>query len=76
MRITLTLFEPPDHPLIDGFSTFEGSAVRTRSDEEAHLVLSAVKGVPTPSFFIDQPRAFRRKIVMLGRLDEPGRWGR
>ena len=34
MKITLAVFEPADHPLIHGFSTYQGSAVGTRSDEE------------------------------------------
>ena len=34
MKITPTVFEPADHPLINGFSTYQGSAVGTRSDEE------------------------------------------
>src|SRR5437016_5612380 len=57
MRIPVTIFEPPDHPLIDGFSTFEGHAVRTRSDREAHVVFSVVNRGPAPSLLIDSARA-------------------
>src|SRR5439155_5003819 len=68
VKIALAVFEPADHPLIDGFSTYQGSAVGTRSDEEGELVLGSVNAVPMPRFLINQPSPGGRKVVALGCL--------
>src|SRR5438477_12603308 len=71
VRITLTVFQPANHPLVDGFPTHKGSAMPTRSDEEAYLVLSAVKLVPTSGFLIDKLRPRRREAVLPGGPQQP-----
>src|ERR1051326_5665120 len=71
MKVTLTVLEPADHPLVHCLTSFEWSSVRALADKEAELVLSAVEPKPAARFFVDQPRSGRREIVAFGSEDEP-----
>ena len=72
MKVTFTVLEPANHPLVDCFSRLERSAVWAPSDKKAQLVLGAVEAEPAAGFFIDEPGPGRREIITFGRQDEPG----
>src|SRR6266550_2600236 len=75
VKITLAVFEPANHPFIDGFSSLERHAVRSRPDEKAHLVFSAVEAVPMSGLLIHWLGGIGREEVTLGRQNDPRLWG-
>src|SRR5260370_15074243 len=74
MKISMTVFQPANHPLIYRFPAHQRSAMRARTYEDPDLFYRAVKFVPALDFLIQEPGAGRRKVVLLGCLDKP--WSR
>src|SRR6266481_5783430 len=71
MKISVTVFQPANHPRIYRFPAHQRSAMRTSANEDPDLFFCAVKFVPALASLIKELGAWRRKVVLLGCLDKP-----